>query len=266
MSHRSVLQTLSLSALVAASTTLALGWATDLRAVDDPTRQAEQAATDAQQLAAPTAEKLEATDARVAELAVKVQILPKEKQPNKWRIHFEAHNPTNAKLTTKLLLAVQKTTPIPMARVEPMSEVVYKKSLPIALGPGETIVRDLDLPTGVSWQMTQAKKATEKMEAGGEWKPIASFWVEPSRPDEGPLQVLDPEATTDTGVAVAEATEVEAPAAADKPVEATSAPAQAAAPNPTGAEKPGTPSPAQPSKLPASASLAPRNAPNRAAF
>jgi len=130
---------------------------------EDPGKEASRlGAAEAIVANAPKNAELMAGESRLGDLTVSAQVI--EAEAGQYSIRLDCNNPTEQPLAGDIHVELGRNDSFPMARVEPPPKIVWRKDVSVKVGPGQSLVRELKLPTQFSKEMArlaQQRRAAE---------------------------------------------------------------------------------------------------------
>jgi uncharacterized cupredoxin-like copper-binding protein len=155
-------RTATVSAILAASMTLFLGWPSAVNAVGNEEQAVAQQSAVAAEQQAPQNAALAKNEAKVGDLSVTATLMPSEGAPMRKVIRLECENPTDSKIAGKIQVALTRTSGSAMGRVMPAPQLAWRHIETVSVAPGEKFVRELTLPTVISNEVVRVEKLQER--------------------------------------------------------------------------------------------------------
>lgn len=155
------------SAALAFAVTFVMGQSRTLQATGPQEAAAASASNAATELAAPEADQLQTGESRVDDLQVQSELVADPAQPSRWLVSMTVTNPTDHQITSRCVLALERYSGNPMARVAPAPAVVWKHNEEIEVIAQGTITRQIALPKAIGDAITKTRKAADAAAAKG---------------------------------------------------------------------------------------------------
>lgn len=144
------------SGLLAAAGTLFVGWPSVVDAEAPEAEAAEVGSATATAVNAPQNAELRANESKIGDLVVSATLT--EAAPGRHVIHLECENPTAMLIAGNVHLEMGRNDGMPMGRVEPPPTIVWRRNEAVKVPAGETVVREIALPTQFSKEMNRLAK------------------------------------------------------------------------------------------------------------
>jgi hypothetical protein len=144
------------SGLLAVAGTLFVGWPSVVDAEAPEAEAAQAGSAEAVAVNAPQNAQLRANESKIGELVVSADLA--EPQPGRHVVRLECQNPTAMLIAGNVHLEMGRNDGIPMGRVEPPPSIVWQRNEAVKVPAGETVVREITLPTQFSKEMNRLAK------------------------------------------------------------------------------------------------------------
>jgi len=143
------------STVLAAVVTLSLGWPSHVTAEGEEAQAAQQQTAVAKMAAAPENVALATNESKIGDLVVDATLVPSEGKSHLPMVRLACHNPTQGRISGRILVALTRTSGIPMERVMPTPQIAWRHPETVTVEPGADLVREIEMPKAIAGEVAR---------------------------------------------------------------------------------------------------------------